>query len=55
MDGIRLEQVCKSFGDKQVLQDFSAEFPYGSVTTIMAPSGSGKTTLLRILMGSWKP
>ncbi len=51
MDGIRLEQVCKSFGDKQVLQDFSAEFPYGSVTTIMAPSGSGKTTLLRILMG----
>jgi len=48
---IRIKGLCKAFDEKQVLKDFSAEFPKGELSCIMAPSGGGKTTLLRILMG----
>jgi NitT/TauT family transport system ATP-binding protein len=43
--------INKSFGEKQVLSDFSYEFPNGSSTAIMGASGCGKTTLLRIIAG----
>ena len=51
VDGIKAKHLYKSFGEKAVLRDFSAVFPAGAVTAVMAPSGGGKTTLLRILMG----
>lgn len=41
----------KRFGEKRVLEDFSAVFPAGQVTCVMGPSGCGKTTLLNILLG----
>lgn len=47
---MRLEQICKSYGDKAVLLDVSFAIGQG-VTCLMAPSGMGKTTLLRILLG----
>ena len=46
-----LDSVCKSFGEKIVLKNFSLKIPYGSKTVIKGPSGCGKTTLLRILAG----
>ncbi|HIR26727.1 MAG TPA: ATP-binding cassette domain-containing protein [Candidatus Choladousia intestinigallinarum] len=52
---IQIENLCKAFGDHQVLLNFSAEFPQGETTCIMGPSGIGKTTLLRLLMGLEKP
>ena len=51
MNTVEVKHLYKSFGDKVVLRDFSARFPLGAVTAVMAPSGGGKTTLLRILMG----
>ncbi len=48
---IVLKNLCKSYGDHIVLNQFSAILPEGQVTAVMAPSGRGKTTLLRILMG----
>ena len=51
VDNIKVKHLYKSFGGKAVLRDFSADFPAGAVTAVMAPSGGGKTTLLRILMG----
>ena len=51
MRDIVLERVCKSFGDKQVLNDLSLTLESGSVYGLMGPSGQGKTTLLRILAG----
>lgn len=52
---IQLKNICKSYGNKQVLRDFSAELQEGECTVIMGPSGCGKTTMLRILMGLEKP
>ena len=46
-----MDKLCKAFGGKAVLQDFSCVLEEGRVTALMAPSGAGKTTLLRILLG----
>lgn len=45
-----LSHVSKSYGNKQVLKDFSCCIPAGSVCAVMAPSGGGKTTLLRLIL-----
>ena len=47
---MRIERLCKSFGEQAVLRDVNFSLERG-VTCLMAPSGSGKTTLLRILLG----
>ena len=52
---MELKNVCKSFGENDVLRDVSLVIPKGSRVLISAPSGRGKTTLLRIMMGLEKP
>ena len=51
MQDIVIRNLCKAYGAKTVLRDFSCILPAGTITGLMAPSGAGKTTLLRILMG----
>lgn len=46
-----VRNLCKSFGDLEVLKDFNLEMESGRVYCLMGPSGSGKTSLLRVLMG----
>lgn len=46
---IRLEHCRFSYGDKEILRDFSLELPKTGITALQGPSGCGKTTLLRIL------
>ena len=48
---IEIRNLCKSFGARAVLKDFSARLPEQGVVEIFGRSGAGKTTLLRILMG----
>lgn len=55
MQSIRIEKISKSYGEKQVLNHISKEFPIGETTVIMGASGCGKTTLLRILLGLEMP
>ena len=55
MQGIRIKNISKAYGDKQVLNHISKEFPSGETTVIMGVSGCGKTTLLRILLGLEMP
>lgn len=50
MQYIKIKNLCKAYGEKQVLNDFSASFEHGEITCIMGKSGAGKTTLFRILM-----
>ncbi|MGL4092774.1 amino acid ABC transporter ATP-binding protein [Hyphomicrobiales bacterium] len=44
---IRISNVCKSYGDYEVLKNVDAEVARGEVVVICGPSGSGKSTLIR--------
>lgn len=46
---IRVEHLCKRFGDLMVLKDINAEIRRGQVISIIGPSGTGKNTFLRCL------
>ena len=55
MNDITLRNVSKRFGDKIVLENFSAVFPAGETSVLMGVSGGGKTTLLRLILGLETP
>lgn len=44
-----------SFGEKQILQNFSLQWPDSGITALAGPSGCGKTTLLRVIAGLERP
>ncbi|MDD0975281.1 ABC transporter ATP-binding protein [Pseudomonas fontis] len=46
---ISLSHVYKAYGNQQVLNDVSIEFPPGQVTSLIGPNGAGKTTLLMLI------
>ena len=48
---ITLEHITVRFGEKTVLEQFSAVLPETGITALAGPSGCGKTTLLRVLAG----
>jgi phospholipid/cholesterol/gamma-HCH transport system ATP-binding protein len=52
---IRTENLCKSFGEVNVLKDINAEFVEGKMNLIIGRSGSGKTVLLKMLVGLLPP
>lgn len=43
---IKLEKLTKHFGKNAVVEQASAEFEKGKVTSIIGPNGAGKSTLL---------
>ena len=49
MSLIRTENLCKSFGDLEVLKDVTLSVEQGEVICIIGPSGAGKSTFLRSL------
>lgn len=52
---IELKNLCKSFGDKEVLKDISTVFEDGKTNLIIGQSGSGKTVLIKNLVGLLEP
>lgn len=46
---LKIEDLCKSFGNLKVLQGISTEIRKGQVVAVIGPSGSGKSTFLRCL------
>ena len=51
---LRVEHLCKRYGENAVLDDISFTARVG-VTRLLGPSGIGKTTLLRVLLGLETP
>lgn len=52
---IEVKNLCKSFGDKEVLKDISTVFDSGKTNLIIGQSGSGKTVLVKNLVGLLEP
>ena len=46
---ISVKNLCKSFGDHQVLKDINEHIAPGEKIVIFGPSGSGKSTFLRCM------
>lgn len=46
---IRIQNLSKSYGDKQILKDISLDIHKGDVVAVIGPSGCGKSTFLRLL------
>lgn len=46
---IQVKQIEKSYGARRVLDNVSAQFPKGKVTSLIGPNGAGKTTLLMLI------
>jgi putative spermidine/putrescine transport system ATP-binding protein/spermidine/putrescine transport system ATP-binding protein len=53
--GIEISSIGKVYGQVRVLDQVSAAFQPGLLTSLLGPSGSGKTTLLRIIGGFVAP
>lgn len=52
---IELKNVCFSFNEKRVLENFNLHISDNKITCLMGPSGYGKTTIMRIAAGLIKP
>jgi len=52
---IRLLNVSKTYGARQVLAPTSLDVPQGQVHALVGASGCGKSTLLRLIMGLIAP
>lgn len=52
---IRLENICKDFGQQRVLHNINLSIEENSFLTLLGPSGCGKTTLLRLIAGFEQP
>jgi ATP-binding cassette subfamily F protein uup len=50
-----LERVTKRFGDKRVVQEFSARILRGDRIGLIGPNGCGKSTLLKLILGGLEP
>lgn len=52
---ISIKNLCKSFGDQVVLQDFNLELFEGENLVLMGKSGSGKSVMIKCLVGLMEP
>ncbi len=52
---ISVENVSKSFGTLNVLNDISLEIHEGETLTVLGKSGSGKSVLLKLIVGLLEP
>jgi ATP-binding cassette subfamily F protein uup len=52
---IEAHEVSKSYGERQIIRDFSLRIQRGDRIGIVGPNGTGKTTLLKLLTGELAP
>ena len=55
MEILKLENLCFSYGSKQVLNGVNYTFETGKIYAVVGKSGAGKTTLLSVISGLVEP
>ena len=51
---LKCENLCKSFGKKQILKNISLELKQGDILGFIGPNGAGKTTTIKLILGLQK-
>ena len=52
---VKIIDLKKAFGTKEILKGINLEFPQNSITTILGLSGQGKSTIIKHIVGLLKP
>ncbi len=52
---VEAENLCKSYGDRKLIENLSFKLPKGGIVGIIGANGAGKTTLFRMIVGQEKP
>ena len=55
MSFFKVENLSKSFGGVQAIQDLSFEVKKGEIFSIIGPNGAGKSTIFNCINGLYKP
>ena len=55
MQGVRLQNIRKTFGSVVAVDGISVDFEAGALTAVLGPSGCGKTTTLNLIAGFEQP
>jgi len=50
-----LTSVCKSYGNRKIIDDYSCRIQRGDKIGLLGPNGCGKSTLLKIILGELQP
>lgn len=55
MNRLDVDQICKAYGSRPVVDGLSFTAPGGSILGLLGPNGAGKTTAIRMIMGITAP
>ena len=51
---IHINNICKSFGEKKVLESITFKANPGDIVGLLGPNGAGKSTLMKIISGYYE-
>ena len=54
-DGLMVNKISKSYGNKKVVRDLSISINRGEIVGLLGPNGAGKTTTFYMIVGLVKP
>ena len=54
-DGLIINKVSKTYGNKKVVRDISISIKRGEIVGLLGPNGAGKTTTFYMIVGLVKP